>query len=76
MHSQQRTGGAKRLLHSYKVKDLTRTAKVSFQILHHSLTLARFPMCGREPFKTRFQHGIEIQGFNQIKKIVANYSTK
>ena len=34
-------------------------------------------MRGREPFKTRFRRGIEIQGFNQIQKTFAsNYLTK
>ena len=33
-------------------------------------------MRGREPLETRFWRGIEIRGFNQIKKFAPNYSTK
>jgi len=35
-----------------------------------ALTLPRFPMCSREPFKTRFRRGTEIHGFNQIEKFL------
>jgi len=35
-----------------------------------ALTLPRFPMCGREPFETRFRRSKEIRGFNQIEKFL------
>ena len=35
-----------------------------------ALTLPRFPLRGREPSETRFRWGVEIRGFNQIKKFL------
>ena len=35
-----------------------------------ALTLPRFPLRGREPSETRFRRGVEVRGFNQIKKFL------
>ena len=46
----------------------SRSVRSRFDV--RALTLPRFPMRGREPSETRFRRGVEIRGFNQIKKFL------
>ena len=39
-------------------------------------TLLRFPLRGHEPSETRFRRGVEIRGFNQIKKFLLQVTPK